>query len=142
LIKLDKVRMKEVRTTLYLGSSTFFVSRRRNTMTVECSVPPLYYRSAVRLPYGNALTDCDCWYTALEAREGRISGAARAGLASLADDSIAWTPKRDPEVGPRPESTVNSLFQGCLELLVEHIEDVETLWGMPDLIKVGFHAAF
>jgi len=36
--------------------------------------------------------------------------------------------------------SVNTLFQGCLELLVQHIEDVETLWGMPNLIKVLPHA--
>ena len=74
---------------------------------------------------------------ALEAREGRISEAAKARLASLADDSLTWKPRRDPEQGPRPPVAIDSMFQGCLELLVEHIEDVETLWGMPDLIKVS-----
>ena len=59
------------------------------------------------LSLGNSSDD----FAALEAREGRISEAAKARLASLADDSLTWKPRRDPELGPRPPVAVDSLFQ-------------------------------
>lgn len=59
-----------------------------------------------------------------------------AGLNSLEDDSIVWSPKRNAKLGPRPPNTVGTLYQSCIALLVEHIEDVESLWGIPDIIKV------
>ncbi len=63
-----------------------------------------------------------------------------AGLSGLADDSIVWNPKRDPQLGPRPPNTVGTLFQSCIALLVDHIEDVESLWGIPDVIKASLQA--
>ena len=54
----------------------------------------------------------------------------------MEDDAVVWSPKRDVKLGARPPRTVGTLYQGCIALLVEHIEDVESLWGIPDLIKV------
>ncbi|KAF6264728.1 hypothetical protein COO60DRAFT_17560 [Scenedesmus sp. NREL 46B-D3] len=48
---------------------------------------------------------------------------------------VAWTPSRDPALGPRPSCQVPPLFQIALQLLVTHIDAVETLWGVPDPIR-------
>ena len=50
--------------------------------------------------------------------------------------SVEWTPARDYKLGERPAQRVGPLFQMAVELLMEHIEDVESLWGLPDVIKV------
>ena len=71
---------------------------------------------------------------ALSAREDKIAAAAQA--AAEAEAAAEWTPKRDRRLGPRPCLRVDRLFDMCLDLLVEHIEDVETLYGLPSAIKV------
>jgi len=54
----------------------------------------------------------------------------------------AWTPSRGPGAPRRAaQCEVKPLFSVCVQLLVEYIDDVETLWGLPDAIKVRiFHA--
>lgn len=37
---------------------------------------------------------------------------------------------------PRPRDATPSLFDFALRLVVEYIEDVESLWGIPDVVKV------
>ncbi len=71
---------------------------------------------------------------ALSAREDKIAAAAQA--AAEAEAAADWAPKRDHRLGPRPSPRVGRLFDMCLDLLVEHIEDVETLYGLPSAIKV------
>ena len=71
---------------------------------------------------------------ALSAREDKIAAAALA--AAEAEAAADWTPKRDHRLGPRPAQRVGRLFDMCLDLLVEHIEDIETLYGLPSAIKV------
>ena len=73
---------------------------------------------------------------ALSAREDKIAAAALA--AAEAEAAADWTPKRDHKLGPRPVQRVGRLFDMCLDLLVEYIEDVETLFGLPSAIKVSF----
>ena len=50
-----------------------------------------------------------------------------------------WEPRRNPALGPRATQRVPKLSAMCLALLVEHIHNVETLWGMPSVIKVCTH---
>ncbi len=51
----------------------------------------------------------------------------------------AWVPSRGPGAPRRAaQCEVKPLFGICVELLVEYIDDVETLWGLPDAIKVRF----
>ena len=71
---------------------------------------------------------------ALSAREDKIAAAAQA--AAEAEAAADWAPKRDHRLGPRPSPRVGRLFDMCLDLLVEYIEDVETLYGLPSAIKV------
>ena len=69
---------------------------------------------------------------AVEARKNRLA----LGTLNLADEGIEWKPSRDPKLGPRPQKTVDTLFRGCVELLVEYIDDVDSLLGIPEIIKV------
>lgn len=71
---------------------------------------------------------------ALSAREDKIAAAAQA--AAEAEAAADWAPKRDHKLGPRLSPRVGRLFDMCLDLLVEYIEDVETLYGLPSAIKV------
>ncbi len=70
------------------------------------------------------------------AREEKILEAARGQLE--AQDAVAWAPSRDVALGPRKACRVDPLFSLSLSLIVEYLEDVETLVGLPDAIKVGF----
>lgn len=74
---------------------------------------------------------------ALSAREDKIAAAALA--AAEAEAAADWMPKRDHRLGPRPSQRVGRLFDMCLDLLVEYIEDIETLYGLPSAIKVTLH---
>ena len=44
---------------------------------------------------------------------------------------------RDLTLGERPCCRVQSLTKMCTDALVEVIEHVESLWGLPEAIKVG-----
>lgn len=50
--------------------------------------------------------------------------------------NVAWQPSRDPSQGARPLQRVPPLVDMCVELLVDFVEDVESLAGLPDIIKV------
>jgi hypothetical protein len=50
----------------------------------------------------------------------------------------AWTPSRQPGAPPRTaQCAVRPLFDICLALVSEYIDDVESLWGLPDAIKAS-----
>lgn len=50
----------------------------------------------------------------------------------------AWTPSRQPGAPPRTaQCAVRPLFDICLTLVSEYIDDVESLWGLPDAIKAS-----
>jgi hypothetical protein len=40
------------------------------------------------------------------------------------------------------QCAVKPLFDMCLELVAEYIDDVESLWGLPDAIKASLMRAF
>ncbi len=72
---------------------------------------------------------------AAAAREDKIAAAAQAVAAAEAEAD--WRPRRDPALRPRVPPRVGKLFSMCLAVLVEYIDDVETLYGMPTMIKVN-----
>ncbi|KAK9831384.1 hypothetical protein WJX81_008255 [Elliptochloris bilobata] len=79
---------------------------------------------------------------AAAAREAKILESARAAKAAAADAAaLEWQPRRDPTLGPRPGARVASLVAICVDLVVAHLVDVDTLWGMPDVIKARLSAA-
>lgn len=49
-----------------------------------------------------------------------------------------WTPSRKAGAPRRAaQCAVKPLFDTCLSLVVDYIDDVESLWGLPDAIKVS-----
>lgn len=71
---------------------------------------------------------------AAAAREDKIKAAAQA--ATEAEAEAQWEPCHDGAAAPPPAKRVGKLYNMCLSLLVEYIDDVETLWGLPTIIKV------
>lgn len=59
----------------------------------------------------------------------------------LPEEALRWVPLRDPALGPRPACCVKLLSTSCLDVLVEYIDAVESLWGLPDDMKVRLAAA-
>jgi hypothetical protein len=55
-----------------------------------------------------------------------------------AGQSIAWEPKRDVRRGPHTRERVPSLLHMTCSLLAEYLDDVETLWGIDDAVRVRF----
>ena len=47
-----------------------------------------------------------------------------------------WVPKRDPKMGPRRKDRVPRLAEMCIRLIAEMLDEVETLWGLPEDFKV------
>ena len=62
--------------------------------------------------------------------------APNAPHAGEADAAAHWHPSRDPALGPHPRDPVRPLFGQCLDVLTAYIDCVESLWGVPDAIKV------
>lgn len=59
-----------------------------------------------------------------------------------AEEEDPWEPSRDPRLGPRPSAAaVPSLFSLSVQLLVQHIHAVSSLWGVPDSIRSQLAAA-
>ena len=52
---------------------------------------------------------------------------------------VAWAPSRDVSLGQPRLLRVLPLVSMTLQLLVTHIEDVESLWGLPDVLRVRLH---
>ena len=86
------------------------------------------------------------WASARQLTEGRAEAAAARETkiatakqtAAEADAAAEWEPRKGAVAGSaqrRPER-VGKLYGMCLALLVEHVDDVETLWGLPTDIKV------
>jgi len=74
-----------------------------------------------------------------EKRENKILEAAR-GEKTIHDGQAAeksiWKPSRDPSLGARPCCNVPLLSQITTRLVTDLIEDVQTLFGLPDLVKI------
>jgi hypothetical protein len=79
---------------------------------------------------------------AAAAREDRIRDSAAAAVAAAAGAAaLAWSPRRDFRRGPAPARRVPSLVALCVDLVVQHLEDVDTLWGLADVIRARPAAA-
>lgn len=99
---------------------------------------------------GNAARGLGPWSSAVqlanareqerEKRENKILEAARGSNGTTGKPSI-WTPSRDVALGERPRCDVPLLSHITLRLVVDLLEDVETLWGLPDLVKNQIAAA-
>ncbi|KAK9840274.1 hypothetical protein WJX74_006585 [Apatococcus lobatus] len=90
-------------------------------------------------PWSSAIQLVEARAAAAAAREDKILEAARGQLE--AQEAVAWAPARDVALGPRKACRVDPLFSLSLSLIVDYLEDVETLVGLPDAIKVRLAAA-
>lgn len=72
---------------------------------------------------------------AAAARTEKILEDARSAR-EAAEGGLGWVPARDTSLGRRPSCAVPPLLELCVRLIRDHIEDVESLWGLPDAIKV------
>lgn len=91
-------------------------------------------------PWSSAVELVNARQRAAAERSEKILEAAR--RAGDQEDTTSWEPSRDPSLGPRPgPSRALTLMELSLRLLVAHINDVVSLWGVPDAIKAQLAAA-
>ncbi|EFJ52453.1 hypothetical protein VOLCADRAFT_86557 [Volvox carteri f. nagariensis] len=67
-------------------------------------------------------------------------GTSSAAAAAAAGDA-GWQPSRDPFLGPHTRDPVRPLFEICLDVLTAYVDCVESLWGVPDVIKARMAAS-
>ena len=84
-------------------------------------------------PWSSARQLVEARSAAVAARQEKILDASRVSPGKAV---VSWTPRRDPKLGSRPICRVRPLFELCADVLVEYIDDVESLLGLPDSIKV------
>jgi hypothetical protein len=78
---------------------------------------------------------------AQEAERAKREKAITSGFAARQAGASRWTPsRRNISLGPHHACEVPTLVDICLNLTVELLEDVETLWGVPDLVKARLAA--
>ncbi|KAL6771752.1 hypothetical protein ACKKBG_A27680 [Auxenochlorella protothecoides x Auxenochlorella symbiontica] len=81
-------------------------------------------------PWNSAVELAEARGAALERRQEKLREAA--GAAAAEED---WRPARDPSLGPRCDGAVPLLSDLALDQVVSNIEDVETLAGLPYILK-------
>lgn len=86
-------------------------------------------------PWSSAVELANAREAALNARQVKLQGAADRRR------QVVWTPRHDVRLGPRPRCNVPLLFDLALDLVVEYAEDVESLWGLPEVVRTRVAAA-
>lgn len=86
-------------------------------------------------PWSSARQLVEARSAAVAARQEKILDASRVSPGKAA---VNWKPSRDVKLGSRLPCRVRPLFELCADVLVEYIEDVESLLGLPDSIKASF----
>jgi DNA repair protein RAD7 len=72
---------------------------------------------------------------AAAARSEKILEDARSAR-EAAGGGLGWVPTRDAALGRRSTCAVPPLLELCVRLIRDNIDDVESLWGLPDAVKV------
>ncbi|PNW75825.1 hypothetical protein CHLRE_12g559050v5 [Chlamydomonas reinhardtii] len=91
-------------------------------------------------PWSSAMELVNARGKAQHDRQAKLQAAAEAEQEGEADAAAHWHPSRDPALGPHPRDPVRPLFGQCLDVLTAYIDCVESLWGVPDAIKVRLAA--
>ncbi|GLC34657.1 hypothetical protein PLESTM_000222000 [Pleodorina starrii] len=98
-------------------------------------------------PWSSAMELANAREKAQHDRQAKLQQAARGrtaeeGAGAEAEAAVAdWQPSRDPGLGPHPSDPVRPLFDVCLDVLTAYVDCVESLWGVPDVIKVRLAAS-
>ncbi|GIL45521.1 hypothetical protein Vafri_2737 [Volvox africanus] len=87
-------------------------------------------------PWSSAMELVNAREKAQHDRQAKLHGIKGATEEEHLEDEAEWQPRRDPSLGPHPQETVRSLFDTCLDVLTTYVDCVESLWGIPDVIKV------
>ncbi|KAK9794646.1 hypothetical protein WJX73_008709 [Symbiochloris irregularis] len=91
-------------------------------------------------PWSSARQLVEAREQAKASRADRQKSKAAAGV-PVSPAKVSWSPSRDPkQAQPGPER-VAPLTGMLLRLLTDHIQDVESLWGLPDVLRVKLAAA-
>ncbi|GFR40008.1 hypothetical protein Agub_g543, partial [Astrephomene gubernaculifera] len=90
-------------------------------------------------PWSSAMELVNAREKAQQDRQARLQEAAPAEQEALSE-AAGWVPRRDPALGPHLVDPVAPLFSLCLDVLTEWVECVESLEGVPDVIKVRLAA--
>ncbi|DBB02954.1 hypothetical protein WJX77_009284 [Trebouxia sp. C0004] len=120
------------------------VARRRaahfaNYAAEDDDTAPMSGKEARTLgPWSSARQLVEARSAAVAARQEKLLDASRVSPGKVA---VSWKPSRDVKLGSRLPSRVRPLFELCADVLVEYIEDVESLLGLPDSIKNRLSAA-
>jgi DNA repair protein RAD7 len=88
-------------------------------------------------PWSSAYELSDAREGAAAAREERLRAAA-ISPAGAKPAAPRWAPR---EGGGARARHVPPLFSLCLDLLVEHVDEIDSLWGLPDAIRGRLAAA-
>ncbi|KAG2430452.1 hypothetical protein HXX76_009975 [Chlamydomonas incerta] len=91
-------------------------------------------------PWSSAMELVNAREKAQHERQAKLQAAEETEQEGEADAAAQWQPSRDPALGPHPRDPVRPLFGQCLDVLTSYIECVESLWGVPDAIKVRLAA--
>lgn len=83
-------------------------------------------------PWSTAVQLANARETELQRRNEKIKDA---NDAQNSNGAPIWQPSRDVKLGPRPRGNVPPLLTIALELVANYIEDVESLYGLPELVK-------
>ena len=70
------------------------------------------------------------------------AAAGPGGRECLCHVQVSWTPSRDTKQMQSAPERVTPLTGMLLRLLTDHIQDVESLWGLPDVLRVMLSAEF
>ena len=73
---------------------------------------------------------------AAAARSDKLLEEEQASRGAAEEGGMEWVPARDASLGCRPRCAVPPLLELCVLLVRDHIDDVESLWGLPDAVKV------
>ncbi|GIL72169.1 hypothetical protein Vretimale_462 [Volvox reticuliferus] len=87
-------------------------------------------------PWSSAIELVNAREKAQHDRQAKLQGIKGTTEEGHAEDEAEWQPRRDPSLGPHPQESVRSLFETCLDVLTTYVDCVESLWGVPDVIKV------
>ncbi len=133
----DNVRWRWWDNALVYTQPTWFFTTAPTTHTLHHTHTPPHIQIRELGPWSSARALVEARADAAQQRTTRL--ASTAGPSTTAQPigmSISWSPSRDPAQGPRPEDCVPSLFSLCVGIVVHYLEDVESLWGLPEALKV------
>jgi len=89
-------------------------------------------------PWSSAYELSNAREGAAAAREERLRAAAAAAPAGAQAAAARWAPR---EGGGARGRFIPPLFSLCLDLLVDHVGEIDSLWGLPDAIRGRLAAA-